>query len=109
VRVFGSNCRRRFPLAPRRGRDGELIGEAPARAGGSGVELAATFAPSAVDDAAVAQAQSVKPVGDLCSALPRPTLDRAHNRHVAERSPAIRRLVEQARQVRRVAVEQART
>ena len=49
---------------PRGGRDGELIGEAPARAG-SGVELDATFVSSAVNDAAVAQARSVKPVGDL--------------------------------------------
>jgi hypothetical protein len=38
----------------------------------------------------------------------RPTLDRAHDRHVAERSPAIRRLMEHVRQVRHVA-EQART
>ena len=50
------------PLAPCGGRDGELIGEAPARAG-SGV--AHPFAPSAINDAAVAQARSVKPVGDL--------------------------------------------
>ena len=52
------------PLAPCGGRDGELIGEAPARAG-SGIELDAPFASSAVNDAAVAQARSVKPVGDL--------------------------------------------
>ena len=37
-----------------------------------------------------------------------PTLDRAHDRHVAERSPAIRRLMEHVRQVRHT-VEQART
>jgi hypothetical protein len=52
------------PLAPCGGRDGELIGEAPARAG-SGVEPNTPFAPSAVNDTAVAQARAVKPVGDL--------------------------------------------
>jgi hypothetical protein len=45
------------PLAPCGGRDGELIGEAPARAG-SGVEPDTPFAPSAVNDAAVAQARA---------------------------------------------------
>ena len=32
VHVFGSNCRREVPPTPCGGRDGELIGEAPARA-----------------------------------------------------------------------------
>jgi hypothetical protein len=54
---------RHFTASPRRP-GGELIGEAPARAG-SGVEPDTPFAPSAVNDAAVAQARAVKPVGDL--------------------------------------------
>ena len=61
--------------------------------------LAATFAPSAVDDAAVAGA-----IGKSQWVTSAPT----HDRHVAERSPAIRRLMEHVRQVRHT-VEQAMT
>jgi hypothetical protein len=65
--VFGSNCRRRFPWPRAAAGTVSLSGEAPARLVGSGVELDALSGPLAIDDAAVALARSVKPVGDLCS------------------------------------------